>query len=136
MDRSGQSIGAIFEEGSYAELSYGSVTPSITGSIATITGGRSESGNIAPSYGQLGLAYKRDVNDRFSVALIIDQPFGADVAYSGATYPLAGTSAEVNATSITAVGRYKFNDNVSVHFGPRYLAADGNYTAMLGGATL
>lgn len=133
IDRSGQSIGAIFEEGSYAELSYGSVTPSITGSIA---GGSIESNNIAPSYGQLGLAYKRDLNDRVSVALIIDQPFGADVAYGGTTYPLAGTSAEVNATSITAVGRYKFNDNVSVHFGPRYLAADGNYTAVIGGTTL
>ena len=133
IDRSGQSIGAIFEEGSYAELSYGSVTPSITGSIL---GGNIESGNIAPSYGQLGLAYKRDVNDRVSVALIIDQPFGAAVAYGGTTYPLAGTSAEVNATSTTAVGRYKFNDNVSVHFGPRYLAADGNYTLAVGGGTL
>ena len=133
IDRSGQSIGAIFEEGSYAELSYGSVTPSITGSIA---GGSIESNNIAPSYGQLGLAYKRDVNDRVSGALIIDQPFGADVAYGGTTYPLAGTSAEVNATSITAVGRYKFNDNVSAHFSPRYLAADGNYTAMGGGTLL
>ena len=35
----------------------------------------------------------------------------------------------MNTTSITAVGRYKFNENLSVHFGPRYLTASGEYTA-------
>ena len=121
------------EEGSYAELSYGSVSPSLTGSIF---GGALVSGNIAPSYGQLGLAFKRDVTDRVSVALIMDQPFGASVSYNSTQYPLFGTSAQVNSTSLTAVGRYKFNENVSVHFGPRFLAADGFYTAAAGGTTL
>ncbi len=132
IDRSGQSIGAIFEQGSYAELSYGSVMPDVTGSIA---GGALESGNIAPSYGVLGLAYKTDLDDKVSLAIIIDQPFGANVAYGGTTYPLAGTTAQVNSTAITAVGRYKFNENVSVHFGPRYLQADGMYAAVVGGTT-
>jgi len=133
IDRSGQSIGAIFQDGKYVELSYGSVTPSVSGSVL---GGALQSGNVAPSYGTVGLAFKTDVNDKVSLALIVDQPFGADVNYATAGYILTGTAAQVKTTSITAVGRYKFNDNVSVHFGPRFLTASGNYTAVVGGRQL
>lgn len=127
IDRSGQSIGAIFEDGKYVELSYGYVMPSVTG---TVGAGTVSSGNVAPNYGSAGLAFKTDINDKVSLALIIDQPFGADVAYSetDAGYPISGTHAQVKTTSITAVGRYKFNENLSVHFGPRYLTASGEYT--------
>lgn len=129
IDRSGQSIGAIFEDGKYVELSYGMVTPDVTGTFAGVM----ESGNVAPSYGTVGLTFKTDIDDKVSLALIIDQPFGADVAYDTAGYILTGTSAQVKTTSITAVGRYKFNENLSVHFGPRYLTASGHYTAVVGG---
>ena len=139
IDRSGQSIGAIFEDGKYVELSYGYVTPSVDG-IFTVPAGPAVgfeigSGNVAPSYGSVGLAFKTDIDDKFSLALIIDQPFGADVAYTNTDpdYPLGGTVATVNTTAITAVGRYKFNENMSIHFGPRYLTASGNYGFVLGG---
>ena len=127
IDRSGQSIGAIFEDGKYVELSYGYVMPSVT---STVGAGTVSSGNVAPNYGSAGLAFKTDINDKVSLALIIDQPFGADVAYSetDAGYPISGTHAQVKSTAITAVGRYKFNENLSVHFGPRYLTASGEYT--------
>lgn len=130
IDRSGQSIGAIFEDGKYVELSYGYVTPSVSGSVF---GGALESGNVTPTYGNAGFAFKTDIDDKVSLALIVDQPFGADVAYDTAGYILSGTSAQVKSTAITAIGRYKFNENLSVHFGPRYLTASGDYTAVLGG---
>ena len=131
IDRSGQSIGAIFQDGKYVELSYGYVTPSVSGSIA---GGALGSGNMLNAYGNAGLAFKTDIDDKVSLALIIDQPFGADVAYTNTDpgYPLGGTVATVNTTAITAVGRYKFNENMSIHFGPRYLTASGNYGLVLG----
>lgn len=131
IDRTGQSIGAIFEAGKYVELSYGYVTPDVSGSVL---GGALQSGNVASSYGSAGLAFKTDLDDKVSVAIIIDQPFGADVAYDTAGYILSGTSAQVKSTAITAVGRYKFNENLSVHFGPRYLTASGDYAAVVGGA--
>jgi long-chain fatty acid transport protein len=133
MDRSGQSIGAIFEDGKYVELSYGYVTPSVSGSIA---GGALGSGNVAPAYGNVGFAFKTDIDEKVSLALIIDQPFGANVSYGETDlgYPLSGTAAAVKSTAITAVGRYKFNENLSVHFGPRYLTASGNYGLVLGTA--
>ena len=127
IDRSGQSIGVIFEDGKYVELSYGNVTPTVDG---TVGAGTVSSGNAAPSYGTAGLAFKTDIDDKVSLALIIDQPFGADVSYKNTDpgYPISGTYAQVKTTAITAVGRYKFNENLSIMFGPRYLTASGEYT--------
>ncbi|MFT5066984.1 MAG: long-subunit fatty acid transport protein [Yoonia sp.] len=123
LDRSGQGIGAIFESGSYVELSYGSVMPSVSGSAA---GGVFNSGNVGVDYGNLGGALKFDVNEKVSVAIIFDQPFGANVDYAAGTgYPLAGSNAEIESKSLTVVGRYKINENVSVHFGPRVVSMEG-----------
>lgn len=124
LDRSGQSVAAIFETGDYVELSFGSITPSVTGTL-----GGADSGNMAPAYTQLGFAVKTDLNDKFSMGLIMDQPFGANVNYSEATYPLAGNAAEVNSTGITILGRYMVSDAVSVYAGPRIISASGDYTA-------
>ncbi|WP_458790563.1 OmpP1/FadL family transporter [Yoonia sp. MH D7] len=127
IDRSGQSIGALFEDGKYVELSYGYMTPSVSG---TVGAGTVSSGSAVPEYSNAGFAFKTDISDDVSVALIIDQPFGANIGYDSTDlgYPISGTGAEVNSTAITLVGRYKFNENISVHFGPRYLTADGYYT--------
>lgn len=133
IDRSGQSVGAIYEDGRYVELSYGMVTPSVSGTFTHPLAGELGSGSVAPSYSSVGLAFKTDINDKVSLALIIDQPFGADVDYDTAGYPLTGTAAQVKTVAITAVGRYKFNENLSVHFGPRYLTASGDYTAVVNG---
>jgi long-chain fatty acid transport protein len=136
IDRSGQSVGAIFEQGTYVELSYGSVMPSVSGTFTHPFAGDFASGNATPSYGSVGLAFKTDVNEKVSLALIIDQPFGADVNYDTAGYVLTGTSANVASTAITVLGNYKFNENLSVHFGPRYLSASGHYTAVANGVPL
>ena len=80
IDRSGQSIGAIFEDGKYVELSYGYVTPSVSGSIA---GGALGFWQYVKCLWQTQVWHlKTDIDDKVSLALIIDQPFGADVAYT------------------------------------------------------
>lgn len=129
IDRSGQSVGAIFEQGTYVELSYGSVMPSVSGIFA----GAQDSGNATPNYASVGLAFKTDVDEKVSLALIVDQPFGADVNYDTAGYILTGTSANVASTAVTVLGSYKFNENLRVHFGPRFLSANGHYTAVTNG---
>jgi len=125
LDRSGQGIGILFEEGRVAELSYGMVMPTVSGSVA---GGAVGSGNVAPNYNSVSLGFKTDIDDKVSVAVIFDQPFGADVDYNDTDpgYPLAGTMAQVKSSAITIVGQYNVNDNISVHFGPRYLSAEGS----------
>lgn len=122
LDRSGQGIGAIFEDGGYAELTYGSVTPSVTGVLAGVL----SSGNVAESYNQLGFAIKQDINDQLSFALIFDQPFGASVNYddTDAGHPLSGSAADLKSTGLTALARYKLNENFSVHGGARQVTTE------------
>lgn len=115
IDRSKQAISPLFENGSYAELSFGSVSPDISGTAAG-----QFSGNMVDSYIQAGAAYKQDFGDRLSFALIYDQPYGADVAYpTGTTYPFTGANAELRSHALSGIMRYKFDGGFSVHGGIR-----------------
>jgi long-chain fatty acid transport protein len=132
LDRSGQGIGVIFEDGDYAELSFGSVNPSLSGTVAGVL----QSGNIAPGYSQVGMGFKMQINEQVSLAMIYDQPFGASVDYTDATYPAGGSFAEVETDGVTLLGRYEINPNFSVHGGLRYLQANGVYNPASFGGTL
>ena len=126
LDRSGQGIGIIFEEGNAVELSFGQITPTVTGIASGLGLAGVGSGNMASPYTQMGLGFKYQVKDNLSLSLIIDQPFGASVDYGDAdagyyTTTAGGAStAEVSGSAITAVARYNINSNFSVHGGVRY----------------
>jgi long-chain fatty acid transport protein len=130
VDRSGQSIAAIFEKGNFVELSFGRVKPSVSGTQQedvsppySVTGALS--GDIAADYSQFGLAVKTNVNEKVDLGLIIDQPFGANVAYplvlntSGAYYA-ARSTATLKTTAMTGILKYRTSDNLSVYGGLRY----------------
>ncbi|MYM53867.1 OmpP1/FadL family transporter [Thalassovita mangrovi] len=123
VDRSGQGIGILFETGTNViDFSYGYASPSVSG----VFGGAVGSGDMTDAFSQFGLGYKRDLNDQWSMALIFDQPFGADVAYpAGTGYPLAGSTGTIDSNSITAVLRYKASDRFSVHGGLRAIRTSG-----------
>jgi long-subunit fatty acid transport protein len=127
LDRSGQSVAAIFEDGTHAEISFGLISPSLTGVEIGAFGGEG-SGQIAPTYYQLGLAYKQPISDRLSAAVIVDNPFGAAVEYTEPTYLLNGTSAHVNTTGITGLLNADIGNGLSVHGGARLISASGDYT--------
>lgn len=119
IDRSGQSITALFEEGRYGEFSFGSVSPSVSGT-STAGLGSVNSGDISPSYLQFGAAYKADINDKWSYAIIFDQPYGADTAYAlGTGYFAQGANAELKSNALTGILRYKMPSNFSIHGGLR-----------------
>lgn len=126
LDRTGQPIGALFETGNYAELSFGHTSPSLEGT--DVLG--NPIANVANDFSTVGLALKMDLNDQLSFAVIFDQPYGADVLYGGdpATTMLGGTMAKASSTSMTALMRYKFNERMSVYAGPRQVSADGEIT--------
>lgn len=128
LDRSNQDIGIIFETGDYAELSYGFVMPSLTG-VDEAAFGSSETGNVGGDYGILGLGYRTDLNDQWSLALIFDQPYGADISYpTGESIALGGTQADLNSASVNAVLRYQIDENFSVHGGLRVQSIEANVT--------
>lgn len=106
IDRSGQFLGPLWEPGNYAEFSFGHVKPSVDGNDLAVYGG-SATGDVASSYNQLGMAYKHQFNDNWSAAIILDQPFGADIAYPDTgSLMLGGTKATVDGYSLTGVARF------------------------------
>jgi long-subunit fatty acid transport protein len=124
LDRSGQGIGIIFEEGNVAQLSFGYVSPEVSGEVVSPVLGAAaglESGNMAPAYTQFSAGVKYAVSDDIDVAIILDQPYGALVDYSDAStgYYTGAVDVDVTATAITALGRYKIDENMSVHGGLR-----------------
>ena len=129
IDRSGQSISALFEEGRYFELSFGAVAPNVSGDGNALLGGGS-SGNMAPDFLQFGGAYKADIGGtQFSYAIILDQPFGADVDYAAGTgYFAAGSQAEFDSYALTGILRYKTPSNFSVYGGVRLQTVEASAT--------
>ncbi|PWE33100.1 hypothetical protein DDZ14_06695 [Maritimibacter sp. 55A14] len=124
LDRSGQPIGILFEQGNYAELSLGYADPSLTGSD---TLGNSIS-NVGDSFFVLGAGVKADINEQLSFAFLLDQPYGVDILYGGspATTMLGGTNATADTVQLTGILRYKFADRFSIYGGPSFLRAEGN----------
>lgn len=139
LDRSGQRIGILFEEGNRVELSFGYTDPSIEGQtinepavVGPLAGAPID--NVGDSFLIWNLGLKYELNDRLSFAIISDEPYGSDTLYPGssASTILGGTGATVDSNAVTALARYKFNDNWSVHGGIRYQEVSAGVT--LGGA--
>lgn len=123
VERSAQSVAILFEKGRYAELSFGRFAPDVSGSVG---GGAVSSGDMAGDYNSWSLGYKMDIGDRLAFAMVLDQPIGANVSYpTGTGYLLAGSTAKLSSSAITALLRYKFENNVSVYGGLRYQTVHG-----------
>ena len=95
------------------------VTGTYTGAAAALG---TQTGNMAGSYTNLSFAYKADINDSLSYAIFINTPYGADASYSQGFY--TGLTATWESQQVAAILKYKFNDNVSVYGGLRYLESE------------
>ena len=130
IDRSGQGINVIFEEGSVVQFRLGYTSPSVTGTMLGV-----DSGEVANNFFTPHLAYKRALNERLDFALIYDEPFAADVSY-GAGYPLSQNPipggrtdvlrAKADTDAITALLRYKFDGGFSAIGGLRIQRLSAN----------
>ncbi|MEL7150620.1 MAG: hypothetical protein AAGK71_07795 [Pseudomonadota bacterium] len=129
LERTPQSMAILFEEGRYLELSFGAVSPDVSGVFGP---GGPDSGDIFDTYFNLGVAYKADLNDQLSYAIIFDQPYGADTSYPGTfgvdPYPFAGSTASVRSNALSGVLQYNFDGGASVYGGVRLqsLQAEAN----------
>lgn len=128
IERAPQSLSPLFEAGDgYLEFSVGRVSPDVSGQDAAAFGG-SSFGNVGEDYSFAGMAYKRQLNPNLSAAIIVEQPFGADILYPSSSVALGGTAVSVNSTTATALLRYRFENNFGVHGGLRASRADANVT--------
>ncbi|GIT85629.1 outer membrane protein transport protein [Roseobacter sp. OBYS 0001] len=128
VDRSGQSIAVLFEEGRYLEFSATSVSPDLTGeSINPGLPNGNGSGDIAENYFRFGAAYKADINDTWSYAIIYDEPYGAETNYSDGTGYFAQTSnANFTSRALTGLLQYNAGSGFSVYGGLRLQSAEAD----------
>ncbi|WP_397543399.1 hypothetical protein [Roseovarius salis] len=126
LDRSGQSVQVLFEEGNYAEFSFGSVSPNVSGVSVSVAPG-TPSGDMADDYMVYGAAYKHDFGNGLAAAFIFDQPFGADTVYPVVPgYFASGAQAKLDTNNVTMLLKYDLpvaqdsGSTFSVYGGPRY----------------
>ena len=88
------------------------------------------SGNVYGSITDYGAALKRDFGDRWSAAIILDQPYGVRVDYPDDAPPFAfaGTGAEPDSIEVTGLVRYRIDRRFSVHGGLRAARFGGEAT--------
>ncbi|OOS25111.1 OmpP1/FadL family transporter [Moraxella pluranimalium] len=91
LDRSGQDVTAFLQDGTYAEFVYTYIDADVSGHDNGVTAGAATNnyvqgkatGDGAEAYDFFRFGVKADVNDRFSVGVLYDEPFGAAVQYMG-----------------------------------------------------
>ena len=129
LDRSGLGISPIFEDGTYVELSFGSVMPSVSGTVM----GQS-SGNMAQDYLNYSFAVRDDLTDRLSYAVMYEQAFGGRRGLPQRIRQLPPLFSASRATpsprncrarALTAMLRYELSDRFSIYGGLRYVTMSG-----------
>jgi long-chain fatty acid transport protein len=142
LDRSGQSIAAFLQDGNYFEVGGAVLDADVSGKD---TSGRA-TGDMADSYHQVNAALKIQPSEHFSVALLFDQPFGADASYSGNNHFVSqstdlittgvpatsfgvtagqGTQVSVKTQNISAIFGYQPNKHWNFYAGPVYQTIEG-----------
>jgi len=138
----------LLDEGTNLKLSYLHTSPDISGvGIAGPFSGI-RANDVAGSFDGYGLSFKFDLNEKFSAALKVAQSYGLRINYPA---EIASIQLDFDGYTADALGRYKFNDNWSVHGGLRVqrmeetplgstllgvfdLESDTDYGYILGGA--
>lgn len=114
LDRSGQDVTAFLQDGTYAEAVYTYIDADVSGHDNGVAAGAATNnyvqgkptGDSAEAYDFFRFGVKGDLNDRFSVGVLYDEPFGAAVQYSGDNnFVSAGADATI--TALTS-GQFDF----------------------------
>ena len=83
MDRSGQSISAFLQPNNYFEAGISVLDPTVEGQEADVSATRRHIQDMGNDYYFPNAAIKLQIAEKFSFGLLYDQPFGADIEYSG-----------------------------------------------------
>ena len=133
LDRSGTPVDILFEDGNYAELSFSTVRPDVSGDYPVAIGGGSTD-NMAEDYTNFSVALKYQINEQFDVGLFLNQPYGANADYTAGLY--TGLGADWESDQVAVVLKYQASPNVSVYGGVRSVESKAEITipnALVGG---
>lgn len=128
LERSGQSVQPLFEEGTYIGLSYVYADPNIEGTDAA----NNKIEDMLDDYSMPSVAVKVSPTPNTAVALVYDTPFGVDTTYkSGSMFnnALGTTETHTKTKSLTALGGGKVTNNIWLYGGIEYQKVDGFVTA-------
>ena len=134
IQRSVPSTRVLFEEGRFLELSAGYFSPDLSGSGGLLAPGAS-TGDLLDKFFTIGAAYKADLNDQLSYALIFDDPWGVDTQYpmvAGSGY--SGTSATLDSYGLTGILAWDFNENFKAYAGIRAQSVEASALFPFGAA--
>ena len=133
----------LYEEGRYLEFGVSYTDPDQSGDDATLPpllsptqtplSFEGSTGDLFESSWNFSGAYKADINEQLSYAILFDQPFGADTAYGNGpmtgpagVFNYDGTTAELNTYQITGVLAYDLPGDMKVYGGLRAQRLDAN----------
>lgn len=126
LDRSGQPSEDFSSSGTIAYASAYHISPNISG----VESNGNKIGDLGEEYEGYGYGVKTDINDKFSVGVFFDQPFGAAVLFAGDDNSLTNinavddnrkrTSANVKSYNFTGLlgANFGANNNFKIYGGP------------------
>jgi long-chain fatty acid transport protein len=129
LEKSGQPVTRLFEKGDIVQVELGYGMPDVTG----VDSNGVESGDVAEDFLRTGGGIKKDLNEKWSAALIVDELYEADLFYIRGSLAFGGTLADIDSTEMTGLVRYRLNERFSVHGGLR-LGRFGGDVASVGSA--
>lgn len=140
IERSAFNPGFLFEKGNYFELSFGSVSPDVSGTqqIPLVVPAGGNSGDMAGDYTTLSGALKYQINDQWALGIVVDQPIGADVNYANPAYVYGvgtGSQATIDALGVTVLAHYRVNERISLYGGIKAESVEGT-VALFNGYTM
>lgn len=117
----------LFEEGTYGELGVAYGNPHQSGENATIAPGVTVTGNtgdLFEDYWNYSAAWKSDITEKLSYALVFDQPYGAATSYGRGSFAYPGfsydgTSADLDTYQFTGILAYDIRPDVKIYGGLR-----------------
>lgn len=111
---------ALFEEGTYLEISWANVSPDLSGSGGLLEPAGLGTGDLLEQYNMYGFAVKADLTCKLSYAIVFDQPFGVDTYYPIiATSGYSGTSSRLDAETMSGILAYRFAPRMTAYAGGR-----------------
>lgn len=125
IERSPQSAMILYETGNLLQVTLAYIDPVLTGENVSPPFPAQSLGNVAEDFVLPSFALKFDLTERLALAVRYEKPFGADVTYESGNVPFGGTVAQAHTQSLTALMRYRFNDNFSAFGGLRIQQAGG-----------
>jgi len=138
LDRSRQSIDVIFADKPTVELIHTDVNPRVNG----VDSLNQKIDGIVQPFTMTQLNVKTLLAQSYSLALIIDQPWGGDFVYADNSLLYGGTLAKLESLALTGLVKKQLNNRSSLYAGLRFqevsgqLSLDGLAFGPLAGYTL